>query len=126
MPAIRESERPGAIARAKALPIRKPYVAKFDPERLRDEKLMAIALDMTMRSWRDEAGEPMTNVRLAAFIGCAEVIVRGLRKRERVLQVRQVLKMPTDFRESLMATYESFVVPEMLRACEAANDSDVG
>ena len=84
---------------------------------------MALALDMTMRTWEDENGAPMTNVRLAAEIGCAEVIVRDLRKRQRPIQGRHIAKMPPDFRAALIHAFDvQLRAPEALGPFDVAND----
>lgn len=107
------------------MPLRKPAVAKRDPERLREEILMALALDITMRTWLDDSGQPMTNVRLAASVGCAEVIVRDLRKRHRPIQGRHIAKMPQDFRAALIHAFDvQLRAPLALAAADAANDVD--
>lgn len=120
MTVARESSPPSAIAlpaRAKTLGkltgafAKKPALDAFKAEQLREERLMARALDATM-SVLD-----VKNTEVAEWLGVSEKIVRDLRTREKVLQGRQIAKMPEDFRAALL------IASNRLLRAPVANDN---
>jgi hypothetical protein len=104
--------------RAKALPrfAHKPALQRREAERLREERLMASALDAAML-WTG-----MTNVRLGAILGVSESIVRGIRgTRQKPLQARHLFRLEKEAPEFFATLLH--IAREVLSA-PAVNDVD--
>ena len=116
MPLARQTMPPVAVVatpRAKALVMaRKSAMALREAERLRQERLMALAFGMTL----DLRG--VSNVLAGSWLGCGEVRIRDLRSRKAPLSGMHIYRMPEDFRAAFF-----FALDQVLRA-PAANDID--
>ena len=116
MSAARSSQFPpvAIVARAKALPMaRKPALEAREAERLRDERLMAMAFGATL----DLLG--ISNVEAGEWLG-GESTVRRLRAREKPLGARHLAKMPPHVANAVLVALH-----QVLRA-PAVNDTDDG
>jgi hypothetical protein len=113
MSAARISYPPPAVPRAKHV-LRKPALALWHAERLRDETMQAACLDLVMRAF------DVSNVTMGEWLGgISESIVRGLRSRQRPLTARHLFQIEAacpEFHEALTKR-----IRDMLRA-PAVND----
>jgi len=117
MPASRESERPAVIARAKILTFaRKPALASREPERLAREQRMAAALQITMQLLGLSDGA------VGELLGVSATCVRGMRTRNKPLQIEKLYRSATPeaevFRAALLRAFEA----ALLRTDVVAND----
>lgn len=112
-PLARDSESPIAVVvepRAKTLgkfPVafaRKPALEAREAERIRRERLMAMALGATLRLLG------ISNVKAGEWLG-GESVVRRLLSRERSITAYHLTQMPPHVREALLVAFDQVLRP---------------
>lgn len=93
--------------------VRKPALEAREAERIRRERLMAVAFRSTLFLFG------VSNVKAGEWIG-GESLVRRLLKRERAITAYHLAKMPPDFADALLVAFR-----QVLRT-DCANDVDPG